>query len=205
MGANVSDLRPEEVLELQSISNFSAQQIRKLYKRFMRLDRSRSGAISKSDLTMIPEVSMNPLGFRIVAQFDTRKDDQINFRDFVSVLSNFSAIASSEQKIGFMFNIYDCNEDGLLDVDDMSEVIGLLVGDNFTRQEIKQMARDTIKRGDIDEDGVLNFEEFSKMINEESIDKKLSCIPNLSTFSVWETSRRRREKQANLESSGSCT
>jgi Ca2+-binding EF-hand superfamily protein len=37
------------------------KEIKILYKRFRRLDRSGRGTISADDLTMIPELAMNPL------------------------------------------------------------------------------------------------------------------------------------------------
>lgn len=38
----------------------------------------------------VPELAMNPLSARVIAQFDSKKDDQVNFKQFLQTLSVFS-------------------------------------------------------------------------------------------------------------------
>jgi Ca2+-binding EF-hand superfamily protein len=61
-----------------------------LYKRFRRLDRSGRGTISMDDLSMIPEIAMNPLSSRLTALFERDSEDRINFKSFVAALATFS-------------------------------------------------------------------------------------------------------------------
>ena len=76
------------------------KEVRTLYKRFRRLDRSGKGTISVDDLLMIPEVVMNPLAQRLVHMFDRDAEDRINFRAFVMGLSVFNEKATAEARIG---------------------------------------------------------------------------------------------------------
>lgn len=99
MGASASvDLRPEEVDELIQDTNYEPKEIKTLYKRFRRLDRSGRGTISADDLTMIPEVVMNPLSSRLVAMFEKDSDGRINFRSFVRELSFLNDKRSADEK-----------------------------------------------------------------------------------------------------------
>lgn len=45
MGANTSSLLSEEVEEIAEESNLSPKEIKRLYKRFQKLDRNRSGVL----------------------------------------------------------------------------------------------------------------------------------------------------------------
>ena len=63
------------------------KEIKSLYRRFRRLDRSGRGTISTEDLTMIPELFMNPLAKRLCAMFERDEADRINFRNFARGLS----------------------------------------------------------------------------------------------------------------------
>jgi hypothetical protein len=128
MGNQTSNLRPEDIEELQKkctcthgLSLFgdipplfgdipplfvpnsfvvvTPKEIKRLYKRFQKLDRSGIGQITAADFMQIPELAMNPLVARIVALFDTRGDDHINFEQFLSTLSVFSPRADPKEKM----------------------------------------------------------------------------------------------------------
>jgi hypothetical protein len=98
MGASASfELRTEEVADLTEETRYEPKEIKTLYRRFRRLDRSARGTLSADDLTMIPEVAMNPLAPRLVAMFERDGEDRINFRSFargLSVLSDKSSPAT---------------------------------------------------------------------------------------------------------------
>ena len=73
--------------------------IKTLYKRFIRLDRFKRGTISVEDISMIPEVTMNPLAPRLLQMFERDSEERINFRSFVKALSFFNPRARSEDRI----------------------------------------------------------------------------------------------------------
>ena len=58
MGAATSNLTPEEVQHLAAETKFKETEIQYLYYRFKELDRSKSGNLSRTDLELIPELSM---------------------------------------------------------------------------------------------------------------------------------------------------
>jgi Ca2+-binding EF-hand superfamily protein len=78
MGASSSvDLRHEEVADLMEETLYEPKEIKALYRRFRRLDRRGRGTLRADDLTMIPEVVMNPLAERLLAMFERDKEGSI--------------------------------------------------------------------------------------------------------------------------------
>jgi len=99
MGASSSvDLRPEEVADLCEETHYEPKEIKSLYRRFRRLDRRGGGTLRADDLTMIPEVVMNPLAERLLAMFERDREGMINFRSFTRGLSVFNERARPETK-----------------------------------------------------------------------------------------------------------
>lgn len=102
---------------------FSQSEVETLYERFRRLDRQRTGFISAEALMGIPELSINPLAQRLV-----RMVESANFTEFVRVLAAFSSRTPREDKVRFIFEVYDVDGDGVVSREDMSVVLRQLGG-----------------------------------------------------------------------------
>lgn len=61
------------------ISAVTDKELRRIYRRFKKLDTDNSGAISTQEFLSVPELAVNPLLERVVKIFDTNKDDEIQF------------------------------------------------------------------------------------------------------------------------------
>ena len=48
----------------------SAEELKRLKKRFMKLDKDGSGSIDKDEFLQIPQIANNPLASRMIAIFD---------------------------------------------------------------------------------------------------------------------------------------
>ncbi|KAJ8328028.1 hypothetical protein BDV3_005346 [Batrachochytrium dendrobatidis] len=163
MGSQASSLEPEELAELQKLSTFSLAEINSLYRRFQHLDKENIGRIALEELHAIPELAVNPLAQRIHAVFDLDGRNEIDFRQFLSVLSVFSKDAKREEKLNFAFRIYDVNGDGLLDKTDLTHIVKLMVGSNVPDIEVEKMVQQTIMDADtLDRDGAISFAEFKR-------------------------------------------
>jgi len=120
MGNNQSHSLPERVVyDIVDATDFSKQQVLRLYDRFQRLDKSETGYLTREDFLRIPELAINPLAERIIDMFlidsqpsqikeeeegeegnsidsdlDIRASkqtiEQINFPEFCKMLSNFN-------------------------------------------------------------------------------------------------------------------
>ena len=153
---------------------FSPQEINKLYKRFKKLDLQNTGELRPEDFQDIPALAQNPLISRIIAIFDKNKTGRISFVEFIKGLEVLSVGASEEEKLRFMFKIYDVDEDGFISPTDLSKVLRLMVGLNLTEQQLAQLVDRTIQKGDEDRDGRISYIEFCKMVKNLDIVKKLT-------------------------------
>lgn len=174
MGANTSQLRPEEIEEMQKGTNFSHKEIKRLYKRFKKLDKDGSGTITSDEFMMIPELAVNPLVKRVISIFDANKDDSVNFKEFISALSVFSNRGGKQEKLEFAFKVYDIDGDGFISNRELFEVLKMMVGNNLSDVQLQQIVDKTILEADEDGDGKISFHEFSKVLNNTDLENKMT-------------------------------
>lgn len=160
MGANASDLSSEEVQELVASTPFSQADIKRLYARFRTLDRAKTGRISASEFTLIPELSMNPLCERIIALFDQDGKDQVNFYQFVHTLAVFHPSTPHSAKQRFIFRCYDVDGDGRVSRGDLFHVMKLLVGSNLDDRQVDQIVAKTFEALDLGRGEAIEYDTF---------------------------------------------
>lgn len=81
------------------LKKVSGHEIRRLYQRFSRLDKEGIGHITKKELSMIPELAVNPLMSRIILQFDQKKTGLINFKEFLRALNIFHSKTDHKERL----------------------------------------------------------------------------------------------------------
>ncbi|VDI84175.1 Hypothetical predicted protein [Mytilus galloprovincialis] len=69
-------------------SNFDADEIRRLGKRFCKLDKDNSGSLSVEEFMSIPELKDNPLVQRVVAIIDTDGNGEVDFKGELTLNSD---------------------------------------------------------------------------------------------------------------------
>ena len=74
-------------------------EIKKLKKRFDKMDTNKNGKLSVQEIMKIPGLEHNPLVSRVIETFDTDNDGEINFVEFVRGISRFSVKTSKEDKL----------------------------------------------------------------------------------------------------------
>jgi len=185
MGAGYSqesdtfDLRPEEINNLSTTSNFTRTEVRKLYKRFRKLDHTASGTLSRDDLMRIPELAMNPLVEQILTMFDFG-DEGVNFRDFVQGLSVFSSNADDDRKLHAAFRMYDSDKDGFISPGDLAYVLQTMVGKSMNMEEVEEIVERVMEEADEDQDGMLSFGEFKTVLQSTSLPQTMTILKNHS-------------------------
>ncbi|RMY80738.1 hypothetical protein D0862_12607 [Hortaea werneckii] len=175
-------------------SNFDRDEVDRLRKRFMKLDKDNSGTIERDEFLSLPQVSSNPLATRMIAIFDEDGGGDVDFQEFVSGLSAFSSKGNKEEKLRFAFKVYDIDRDGYISNGELFIVLKMMVGSNLKDQQLQQIVDKTIMEADQDHDGKISFEEFTKMV--ENTDVSMSMTLGHSG--------RRKTVQDNLRVSQDC-
>ena len=114
----------------------------------------------------------SPGGDRMIAIFDEDGGGDVDFQEFVSGLSAFSSKGKKEQKLRFAFKVYDIDRDGYISNGELFIVLKMMVGSNLKDQQLQQIVDKTIMEADLDKDGKISFEEFTKMV--ETTDVSMS-------------------------------
>ncbi|TIB74915.1 calcium-dependent protein serine/threonine phosphatase [Wallemia mellicola] len=160
--------------DLERNSNFTAAELQRLKKRFMKLDRDGSGSIDKDEFLQIPQVANNPLAHRMIAIFDEDGGGTVDFQEFVGGLSAFSNRGGRDEKLKFAFKVYDMDRDGYISNGELYIVLKMMVGNNLRDQQLQQIVDKTIMEGDKDGDGRLSFDEFADMVSATDILKQMT-------------------------------
>ncbi|ORY27744.1 calcium-dependent protein serine/threonine phosphatase [Naematelia encephala] len=159
---------------LEKNSNFSAPELLRLKKRFMKLDKDGSGSIDKDEFLQIPQIANNPLAHRMIAIFDEDGSGTVDFQEFVGGLSAFSSKGGRDEKLHFAFKVYDIDRDGYISNGELYLVLKQMVGNNLKDQQLQQIVDKTIMEADKDGDGKLSFEEFTGMVASTDIVKQMT-------------------------------
>jgi serine/threonine-protein phosphatase 2B regulatory subunit len=160
-----------EELSQHCNSNFSQQEIEGLYKRFRQLDRGHKGYVSAEEFMNIPELSINPLAPRLGRLFES-----VNFKDFVALLSAFSAQASTEDKLQLLFRVYDVDGDGLICPEDLELVLRQLGGSALSEAELQQVVSQVFEEVGAPASG-MDVEHFSKALQDVEFSGMCVDIP----------------------------
>lgn len=166
---------PQSTLEeMQKATNFSDEELHRLFKRFKEIDLDGNKALSVDEFMAIPELENNPLVRRVIATMDSDKNGEVDFKEFVTGLAVFANQDNIEDKYKFTFNLYDVNGDGFISNGDLFTILKTMVGNNLSDVQLQQLVDRTILQGDKDKDGRLSYEEFVEMVQGTEIESKLT-------------------------------
>ncbi|KAI2575837.1 calcium and integrin binding 1 [Homo sapiens] len=118
----------------------------------------------------LPELKANPFKERICRVFSTSPaKDSLSFEDFLDLLSVFSDTATPDIKSHYAFRIFDFDDDGTLNREDLSRLVNCLTGEGedtrLSASEMKQLIDNILEESDIDRDGTINLSEFQHVIS----------------------------------------
>ncbi|RWS07239.1 calcineurin subunit B type 2-like protein [Dinothrombium tinctorium] len=138
---------------MEMCSTFDADEIKRLGKRFKKLDLDNSGSLSVDEFMSLPELQQNPLVQRVIDIFDTDGNGEVDFK--------------------VAFRIYDMDNDGYISNGELFQVLKMMVGNNLKDTQLQQIVDKTILFADKDEDGKISFEEFCNVVGNTDIHKKM--------------------------------
>jgi len=152
---------------------FDAEEIKRLGKRFKKLDLDGSGSLSIEEFMSLPELQQNPLVRRVIDIFDDDGNGEVDFKEFIQGLSHFSAKGDMESKLKFAFRIYDMDNDGFVSNGELFQVLKMMVGNNLKDTQLQQIVDKTILLYDKDNDGKINYDEFCQVVKNTDIHTRM--------------------------------
>lgn len=162
-------------------ANFDSEEIKRLGKRFKKLDIDGSGSLSKEEFMQIHDLQQNPLVQRVIDLFDSDGNGEVDFKEFINGISQFSVKGDKQAKLKFAFKVYDMDRDGYISNGELFAVLKMMVGSNLKDTQLQQIVDKTIINADKDGDGKINYEEFCAVVG----DSLSSDIHQKMTIQIW--------------------
>ena len=110
----------------------------------------------------------------MIAIFDEDGGGDVDFQEFVSGLSAFSSKGNKEEKLRFAFKVYDIDRDGYISNGELFIVLKMMVGSNLKDMQLQQIVDKTIMEADLDGDGKISFEEFTRMVENTDVSMSMT-------------------------------
>ena len=110
--------------------------------------------------------------------FDNDGSGDVDFKEFLIGLSAFSAKGKKEDKLKFVFKVYDMDRDGFISNGELFLVLKMMVGNNLKDSQLQQIVDKTIMEADLDMDGKVSFDEFTKMVESTDIARQMTLEPH---------------------------
>ena len=135
----------------------------KLKANFNNFDKDQDGLISYQELKeLMKQTSKSFIEADLqdlLNELDINEKGQINCKTYIDIISKLNRKNDTDDEIIEVFKIFDKDNSGLISTKKIMDVF-LKIDENIKEEEVLQM----IKECDIDQDGYLNFEEFSHMV-----------------------------------------
>jgi len=141
----------------------SEEQVAELKEAFNEFDVDGGGSINTSELGYaMRAMGMNPTEadlLDLINEYDTDGSGQIEFPEFCNMMSDKMNAVNDEDMIRMAFRVLDKDGSGTISAKSFTHLM-THIGDKLSLEECQEM----INEADKDGDGVLNYEEFVKML-----------------------------------------
>ena len=134
------------------------ESIKSALKRFQESDTDGSGLVDYGEFCHVMGVDASPAVEKLFQLFDKDRSGQVDIREFLIGLSNFTG-SSKEERLKFAFSVYDEDGNGALTKDELMRILmaNHLAG---SPEEVRRKADVIMKQADRDGNGVITFDEF---------------------------------------------
>ena len=127
-------------------------------------DKDKDGTISAKELANVMETligqkpSMDEIN-SMIKEVDLNSDGKIELEEFITLMMKNNPDSQQEEEVINAFGVFDKEGNGLIQTDELKHIM-MTIGDKMTEVEADEM----IHEADIDDDGVINYEEFVRMM-----------------------------------------
>ena len=126
-------------------------------------DKDKDGAITARELgNMMRSIGQNPTDEEVnamIKEVDLNSDGKIELDEFITLMARNSPDTQTEDEVINAFRVFDKEGNGLIATAELKHIM-MTIGDKMTEAEADEM----IHEADIDDDGVINYEEFVRMM-----------------------------------------
>jgi len=133
-------------------------------------DKDGSGSISSDELLQVMRaMGQNPTEdelLNLVMEVDIDGNGTIDFPEFLDMMKKKATEVDEEADLREAFKLFDRNRDGFIDTRELKKVTGML-GTMLTKEELEEF----MKEADVDGNGKLDYDEFTKMLLSTPEDK----------------------------------
>jgi len=148
---------------MTNIEAINDNQVEKLWETFKKFDEDGNGSISTEELgSVMRSLGQSPSDTELrdlIKEVDIDLSGNIDFEEFKALI--VSKEGDHKSRLRLAFSVFDENENGQITTEEMQPVMSQF---GLTDEELDEM----IKEIDEDGDGSINFEEFCKLVPEES-------------------------------------
>ena len=139
------------------------EQRKELQDVFDQFDKDKDGKISAKELeNAMQSMGQNPTVDEInqmMQEVDLNHDGKIDFDEFMTLMIQNSPDTQTEDEVINAFRVFDKEGKGLISSAELKHIM-MTIGDKMTEEEADEM----VNEADIDEDGMINYEEFVRMM-----------------------------------------
>ncbi|XP_031477040.1 calmodulin-like [Nymphaea colorata] len=139
------------------------EQIYDFQEAFSLFDKDGDGRITIQELaTVIGSLGQNPTDEELremIGEVDVNGNGTIEFVEFLNLMARKTKETDAEEELKEAFKVFDKDQNGYISAEELRNVM-INLGEKLTDEEARQM----ISEADTDGDGLVNYEEFVKIM-----------------------------------------
>ena len=168
MGNKTSVLNEHELASLSKISGLGIDDLNLMQANFWKLDKDEKGYVTKKDLLdRLGTSNSDEKAFagRLLDLFSDRLADQrLSFPELILALSEFRA-NTNDAKLRLLFTLVDSDGNGRIGAKELEEAFKLVRLEHLTKQDLAEIAQQTLIYADTGHNGFITFDEFKEFFN----------------------------------------
>ncbi|KAF3785707.1 Calmodulin [Nymphaea thermarum] len=139
------------------------EQVSDFKEAFSLFDKDGDGCITIQELaTVIGSLGQNPTEEELremIGEVDVNRNGTIEFIEFLNLMARKTKETDAEEELKEAFKVFDKDQNGYISAEELRNVM-INLGEKLTDEEARQM----ISEADTDGDGLVNYEEFVKIM-----------------------------------------